>query len=310
MKNKGRLLSMFYKDEKGNVAIMTAFALVPLLMLLGLALDGSAVIQKETKLQDALDAAALAAITEPKKSKSRKVFEKFLEDSGYEDITITEFKRQQAAGRINITAKASGEYLPVFQSIFGVSEIAYDAETSVTGGTMFSGIRFTPTFGSGYLDKEFKLWVRRPNTPTPELLATYNWTSIAPITFFDGSSPGRLNSSTNGSIDLGDFTEFFMSTTVNDRWNTYTEEQLIGVYGEDYTLFSNEPGHGDHFVVNGRVLDVDEDVDFSRDFNCNSGVQRFEWEDAPGLAETGTDFRFNVTGECNVIDPGTIRISQ
>ena len=301
---------MFFKDEKGNVAVMTAFTLIPILMLLGLALDGSAVMKKETRLQDALDAAALAAIREPKKSDSRKVFKEFLEDSGYGDVKITEFTRKQAAGKIDITAKASGKHVPVFKSILGISEVGYNAKTSVTGGTMFSGIRFTPTFGSGYLDKEFQLWVRRPNNPTPELLATYNWRSTAPITFFNGASPGYLRSSTNGSVDLGDFTEFFMSTTVYDRWNTYTEEDLISVYGEDYTLFSNEPGHGDHFVVNGRVLDVEEAVNFSRDFNCNSGVQSFEWEDAPGFATPHTDFRFNVSGECNIIDPGTIRISR
>ena len=301
---------MFFKDEKGNVAAITAFTMIPILMLLGLALDGSAVMKKETRLQDALDAAALAAIREPRENESLKVFEEFLEDRGYADVEITEFSRQQASGRIDVTAKASAKHVPVFKSILGVSEVAYSAETSVTGGTMFSGIRFTPTFGSGYLDKEFQLWVRRPNNPLPELLATYNWRSTAPITFFNGSSPGYFRSSTHRPVDLGDFTEFYMSTTVYDRWNTYTEEQLVSVYGEDYTLFSNEPGHGDHFVVNGRVLDVDEAVNFSRDFNCNNGVQSFEWEDAPELATPHTDFRFNVSGECNILDPGTVRISR
>ena len=233
-----------------------------------------------------------------------------MEDSGYGDVKINKFTRRQSSGRIDISAEVTGTHVPLFKSIVGVSEIGYSAKTSVTGGTMFSGIRFKPTFGSGYLDKEFNLWVMRPNNPIPELLATYNWRSTAPITFFNGSSPGKLRSSTRGPVDLGDFTEFFMSTTVYDRWNTYSEEQLVGVYGEDYTLFSNEPGHGDHFVVNGRVLDVDEAVDFSRDFNCNKGKQSFEWEDAPELATPHTDFRFEVTGECNILDPGTVRISR
>lgn len=301
---------MFYRDEKGNVAVITALILVPLIMVLGVALDGSTVMKKETRLQDAVDIAALAAIKEPNRGDALKVFEEVLQDRGYTDVNVTQFNRQQASGRIDLTAKVTGKHVPVFKSILGVSEVGYDVETSVTGGTKFSGIRFTPTFGSGYLDKEFDLWVNRPNRRTPELLATYNWRSLAPITRRDGTSPGRLSASTSGSIDLGDFTEFFMSIRVNDRWNTFSEEQLIGVYGEDYTLFSNEPGHGDHFVVNGRELEVEESVDFSRDFNCDSGVQNFEWEDAPGLAGVGTDFRFNVTGECNVVDPGTIRLSR
>jgi hypothetical protein len=226
------------------------------------------------------------------------------------DFKIVDFDRRQRGARIELTAKVTGKHEPMFQSLAGVNSVPFETETTVTAATKLSGIRFTPTFGSGYLDKEFQLWVNRPNRPSPELLATYNWRSTAPFTFRNGTSPGYLRASTRGSIDLGEFTDFFMTVEVYDRWNTYTREQLVEVYGQDYKLASNEPGHGDHFVVNGRVLDVDEAVDFSSEFNCDTGRQNFEWEDAPGLAQVGTDFRFNVSGECNALDPDTLRISR
>ena len=121
-----------------------------------------------------------------------------------------------------------------------------------------SRIRFRPTFGSGYLHKDFDLYVNRPNTPTPERLATFTWISSAPVTLSDGSSPGELKTDLGGFIDLDDYSDFFFTVSIMDPWNTYSRAQKVEVYGEDFSLSSNETGVGDHFFVNGKFLDVDE----------------------------------------------------
>jgi Flp pilus assembly protein TadG len=56
-------LVRFYRDRRGNVAIIFALSLLPAVFLIGMALDFSAAIQKRTKLNAAADAAALAAVT-------------------------------------------------------------------------------------------------------------------------------------------------------------------------------------------------------------------------------------------------------
>ncbi len=62
MKN-GKLahLSSFAGDRRGNFAVMGAVALVPMLMVAGMAVDTGRAFSEKTRLEDALDAAVLAA---------------------------------------------------------------------------------------------------------------------------------------------------------------------------------------------------------------------------------------------------------
>ncbi|HML08751.1 MAG TPA: pilus assembly protein TadG-related protein [Xanthobacteraceae bacterium] len=57
------LLRRFFGDRRGNVAIIFALSLVPIILLTGLALDFTAATQKRAELDAAADAAALAAVT-------------------------------------------------------------------------------------------------------------------------------------------------------------------------------------------------------------------------------------------------------
>jgi Flp pilus assembly protein TadG len=52
-------------DERGNVLMLTAFALVPLTMAIGVAVDYSKALRAQTKMNAAADAAALAGVTQP-----------------------------------------------------------------------------------------------------------------------------------------------------------------------------------------------------------------------------------------------------
>lgn len=51
----------FARDERGNIAIIFAFLLVPMLLVVGLAIDGLRALNAATTTSNALDAAALAA---------------------------------------------------------------------------------------------------------------------------------------------------------------------------------------------------------------------------------------------------------
>jgi Flp pilus assembly protein TadG len=56
-------LRRFSADHRGNVAVIFALALVPGIFLIGMGMDFSSAIQKKSKLNAAIDAAALAAVT-------------------------------------------------------------------------------------------------------------------------------------------------------------------------------------------------------------------------------------------------------
>lgn len=307
------MFKSFCKDQSGNMTLISALSLLPVLAIVGAAVDTSFAMKKQDTLQNAIDNAALAAIHESNSTKAAWIFYQSLRSKGFDsedNIQIKSFRRAETRGGVTVKATVQGTHTLAFGSLLGRSETDYTVATSVVGSKKISSIRFVPTFGSGYLNKEFELWVNRPNTTVPERLATYTWTSSAPITFRDGTSPGTLDSSRRGPIDLGNYTDFFMTTTITDPWNTYSREQMVEVYGEDYTISSREPGHGDHFFVNGEQLPINEMVNFTRDFSCDQRNQNFEWEDAPGLAQPGTDFRFRVEARCDAVDSDTIRINK
>ncbi len=59
--NSRRLAGKFVKNEKGNIAILFALFLVPMLVAVGLAIDGLRALNAATTTANALDSAALAA---------------------------------------------------------------------------------------------------------------------------------------------------------------------------------------------------------------------------------------------------------
>ena len=60
----------FIRDLKGNVAILFALCLIPIVFLAGMALDFTSAVQKRARLNAAADAAALAAVTPKMASQS------------------------------------------------------------------------------------------------------------------------------------------------------------------------------------------------------------------------------------------------
>jgi hypothetical protein len=279
----------------------------------GVAVDLAMMTSKKQNLQDAVDIAALMAIQMPRKSEVRATFKQSLSDQGLErktDFSIRDFEYKQSDGHVTLDVTVKGKHELMFGDLLDKNRDTFHVNTVVAGAQRISSVKFTPTYGSGFLDKEFQLWVNRPVGPSPEKLATFTWKSSAPIINPDGSSPGRLSSSKRGSVELGDYTDFYITTTIADPWDTYTHEKKVEFYGEDYTVMSSEPGHGYHFFVNDRQLSVGEKVNFARDFSCSNPDQRFEWEDIPGAPDFNTDFRFTVKAKCDEIDPETIRITN
>lgn len=294
--------------------MMAAIALVPTILAVGVGVDATNIVNEKSRLQDAVDNATLAAIRardarRPDWSAIR-AFRATMKASGYEDARLYKYRYNVRDGEVKVETAARYKVKPSFASIVGISQFKLDATTTVQGPLKLTGVNFRPYYGSGYLHKDFNLYVNRPNSNTPELLATYLWRSSAPVTFADQSSPGNLSSNPWGTIDLGDYEDFFFTVRITDPWDTYSHEAKVEVYGEDYTIVTNEPGKGDHFVVNGRTLEEHEYVDFTSEVSCQASNQNFEWEDAPGLALPNTDFRFLVTAECDGVDLNKIRISR
>src|SRR5580700_6100212 len=59
-----RLMNRFRWDRRGNVAVIFAFACLPLISAVGCAIDYSQATRMKAKLQSAADAAAVASISQ------------------------------------------------------------------------------------------------------------------------------------------------------------------------------------------------------------------------------------------------------
>jgi Flp pilus assembly protein TadG len=59
----GHLMHRLIRDRKGNVSIIFALSLIPIIFLAGLGMDFTSAVQKRARLNAAADAAALAAVT-------------------------------------------------------------------------------------------------------------------------------------------------------------------------------------------------------------------------------------------------------
>jgi len=131
-------------DKSGNVAITFALCLIPLMLAIGIAVDIGNALSVKKQMQDALDAAALAALAETtpdtqRQSVAQKAFEASLSEnlrnlSPQFSLSVTEAGNNKSA-----TASFSVDLPLAFAGIFGVDTLDVSGETSsgiAVGGAM------------------------------------------------------------------------------------------------------------------------------------------------------------------------------
>lgn len=100
-----KLISMFRRQDAGNVSMIFAFMSLPLIMIAGGGLDFMIHERERVRLQDALDSGliAAAALTQPKEAEA--TIRSFLKAAGFNEATlkVTE-KRSLASRQVNATA--------------------------------------------------------------------------------------------------------------------------------------------------------------------------------------------------------------
>src|SRR5260370_37206647 len=64
MRNLIRLIGRFHQNRRGNVAVIFAFATIPLVSAIGCAVDYSLATRMQAKLQSAADGASVASISQ------------------------------------------------------------------------------------------------------------------------------------------------------------------------------------------------------------------------------------------------------
>lgn len=146
------LYKSFLQSENGNIATIFAFAAIPLLLTIGVAIDKSRISSYHSKMQDTADAAALhAALAFMEDGKDA------MEEAGHEsfaanvttidNLTYTA-PQITATDKNTVTISAQGSFKPMFPQLFGYPKLEFDVVSEAalsTPGRLEIAIAFDST---------------------------------------------------------------------------------------------------------------------------------------------------------------------
>ncbi len=134
LKQLGRVLGDFIQERRGNVAILFGFALIPLLLATGAAVDYGRAMMVRDRMADAVDSAALAMGSWPDLSqadltvKAQQYF-----DANYPPSTLgTVGKVNVSFSGDDITVSVTGQVKTTFMGVANIDNIAVGASSTVT----------------------------------------------------------------------------------------------------------------------------------------------------------------------------------
>lgn len=129
------MLRRFFSDPKGNVAIMFAIAVVPVIGAMGAAIDYSMASAQRTAMQASLDATAIALVkimpTSQQELNARGM-EWFKANMGATPITGIQLIIIPTTGKINL--EANGTYKPKMVNVLGIQDFPVTAKSEAKWG--------------------------------------------------------------------------------------------------------------------------------------------------------------------------------
>lgn len=289
----------YLKNTRGNVTVMIAICIIPLLICVGVALDYAMISKQETQYQDHLDVALLAAIQEENKSSARKTVLESLEDIE-SDYELSDFKYKDEADNKTISARLSGKHVMSFGGILGKKEADISVISEVQSIKKVSEVRFSPSHAKGQYNKNIYLKVR-DDSGAERTVGTFNYTS---------GQPNPFTVSSSNWIELGSYDDIWLEMHVHYDVEEGATTRLKEWYGDDQTFSIYEAGFSQHLWVNDVQLRPDQEITPELLFPCGL-TTRHAWEDVPrGYPTTDTpDFYFRVESKCES-SVGGIRISR
>lgn len=130
--NDKRLRTRLQRDERGNVAITFGLMVIPMVMVMGLAVDYSEIIRTEQRLQLAADAASLAAINARSQSEEERrslAIATFRSNVNSGDPTSVPSPAVDFSGQ-SVTVTGTMDVDMTFSQIFGTETVSVEKQSS------------------------------------------------------------------------------------------------------------------------------------------------------------------------------------
>ncbi|MGA8172215.1 MAG: TadE/TadG family type IV pilus assembly protein [Methylocystis sp.] len=217
VRNWQHLFGAFRRQQSGAVAIIFALAIIPIVMLTGVAIDYSRATSARSKLQQALDAATLKAVTNFNDAAS--VLQVNLAGAGLSGVTSNWITNPDGS----VTGVASGQLDSTMLGVLGVDSLNVSTSATATLKSVATMVPNSATFNmkaaKGWAWKQLQLYVHSSGTSSDTLLASWTYQPIdqnyvlsaaqmAALSWSDyPNGPGTLTGPTT-SVSLGSNYEY------------------------------------------------------------------------------------------------------
>lgn len=192
-----RAIRRFLADDRGNVAIICAFAFIPLLVIAGGATDIARHEAYRAQLQDGVDRAVLAAASLTQTRPIEDTVADYLKTLDFADDVTLQFNHTTATNRRQVSVTASYEMATAFLPLVGINAITVGA--SATAVERRSNIEISLVLdisGSMREGNPTKIGLLRPAARnfidalvTPQ---TASYTSLSIVPFAGSVNPGAM----------------------------------------------------------------------------------------------------------------------
>lgn len=288
-----QMLSAFLKDKQGNIAIFAAFALLPIILAAGVAVDFSNISRAESAYQQALDSAVLAAAQKESLDEANYIAQKVLH-AHYPTLDSPKVTFTNSTKGIEVTATLKAKVNNAFMGIAGNPTTTIGLESVALSPRKLTSARFKPINARGLFDKTVHLKVKQKGASRYKNKVSIHYRS-------GYYHPGRYyNASTTSWVDLGDYEHAYIEFRIDQyrgRPVAYSWRPLV--------VRSDDPNFSHRFYIDG--VNQPRGIKFSIFDLIPCGKSRLAWEDY-SLRLFPPDVTFEVEGKCEKVATDKIRL--
>jgi Flp pilus assembly protein TadG len=318
-----------FRDASGSVAVAFIIALIPMIIMIGAAIDYHRAAGARVRLQAAVDAATLAGAKEStadaRIKAARNVLMSNVGELGVSGVA-PDF-HDNADGTFTGVVGASAP--TAFMGIVNVKTIGVSASSRVgltaTPASTPTSLTFTAKGATGWFWKKVTLWIHHPGDVADTAVATFEYQPTTLNARGSGNTSGPLGT----PINLGsNYDNLYLTMEVSPDgcapgyaplhpdaidsynttyWDPYTclPEGVSGVVKRKstYTMSTSDPTTSNHLFVDGVQRPLGTTLNITNMAKCDATVSH-SWEDteiyeAGSSAWVDQDFLFDVkAGSC------------
>ena len=311
----------FRRDARGSLAPAFALVTIPLLAAIGFSVDYSSGSATRAGMQDALDAATLAAATLSSSTsdadRQQKLADSYAANGGPGTATMTAFSID-SDGTAHVKASASYQMPTSFMRIAMIDKMGIDVASAVNKKPSLVQATFKVTGASGWWNKTMYLYGTPFGSSTPQQLMkiTYVYNNQGDPKGYGTTTAYTITTNAKGKQTTKQVQQQVCTTATNCKVTpangtgaVIDVSQMSALYlemdvpsGNPSVLKTNDPTTSDRLFIDGTEVASGKIVDIFTAVPCGETSNQ-AWEDGGSRVPepiSDADFFYSVTGKCDL----------